>query len=146
RVISGATGFDFCCTSFIALLLLRCWRLRRERGQIGLHVIEAFGPESPVGFHPLRSLLERFGTEVTAPFLRLYLAPDELGLLQHLEMPGDRRRRDGEGLRKLAHRGAAMDEPAENGAPRWVSKGGEGAGQRVHELSFTARLINICVN
>ena len=115
-------------------------------GRIGFHIVEAFGPESAVGFHPLRSLLERFGAKVTAPLLRLYLAPDELGLLQHLEMPGDRRRRDGEGLRELPHRGAAMDEPAKNGAPRRVSKGGEGAGQRVHELSLTGRLINIYVN
>jgi len=72
------------------------------------------GTGQGLGFHPYRTALG-----VAAP-------RDQPGLLQHLQVLGDRRLAHGERRGQLADRGLAGGQPRQDGAPGRVGQGGEG--------------------
>ena len=70
--------------------------------------------------------VERPGLQVAGPELRVAPPRDQAAALQHLEVPGDRRQRHGEGSGQLGHGGVAPGEPAHDGPPGGVRQRGEG--------------------
>jgi len=69
--------------------------------------IEAVFPELAVLLDPIGGGLQAFRLDAAAPPLGVALAGDETGLLQHFQVPRDRRQGDVEGLGQLADRGFA---------------------------------------
>ena len=84
-------------------------------------MIETFGPEALVAVEPLVGLFHGFGAQAARDRAACFVADDQAGVGQHVEMFHDRRQRHRERPRQLAHRNAVLSaEPRQQRAPRRV--------------------------
>ena len=87
RMMSDLVRFIFCGHS---VLLLSLFFFAVTVFRYASEAIEALFPELPVLLHPVGDALERFGIELARAPLRLARLGDQPGLLQHLQVLGDR--------------------------------------------------------
>src|SRR3954463_6445336 len=81
---------------FIAVLLRAMLPAALQIAQVVVEAVEALLPEAAVLLDPARDLAQRRGFEAARAPLRFAPAGDEPHLLEHLEMPRDRREADRE--------------------------------------------------
>ena len=82
-----------------------------------------FAPEALVAIEPVGGGAHRFGLEAAGDGAAGFLALDETGVRQDVEMLHDRGQRHREGLRQLAHRQAFLVlKPRQQRAPRRIGK------------------------
>jgi hypothetical protein len=89
--------------------------------------VEAFGPESAVGFEPLVHADQGAGVDAAYAMLPVALSRDEGGLFEYAEVTGDSRRGDVERLDKLPHGCLTEHKTREDSAARRVRQGRERA-------------------
>src|SRR4051794_18901082 len=118
--------------------------LRSFPAQVRLEPIHPSVPRSLALLHPLDRVVERLGTHLARPPLGFPATNDQPGLLEHLQVPRDRRQAHLEGLRKLADGRLALSEPGQDRAARRVGEGGEGESELVGG-HITDRLINVAI-
>ena len=70
--------------------------------------------------------------EADDPLLATLAAGDQGGVFQHLEMAGNGRGRDREGLAQFAHCGFACGQAGQDGSAGGVGQGGEGGVETLH--------------
>ena len=116
-------------------------RCRVHLGEHGVQAAVALLGGAPVPLDPLRHQLQHLGFEVHRPPLGVTAAADQPGVLQHLQVLGDRLHAHLIGLRELADRGVPDREPRHDVAPGRVRQGCEEPGQLLcHDPSSTNRL------
>src|SRR6266496_2980680 len=69
-----------------------------QLAQVVVQASEALLPETPIVLQPVRGVLEGTRLEPAGPPLRLATARDQTGVLQHLQVLGDRGKAHREGL------------------------------------------------
>ena len=98
-------------------------------------------PELPVFLDPGGRFAEAHAFDLARAALRVLRRRDEAGVLQHLQVLGDRRLAHGEGFRQFRNRGLSLGEPGKDRTARGVREGGEGGvealGGRHCSLSIT---------
>ena len=110
-------------------------------GEHGVQAAVALLGGAPVALDPARHQLQHLGFQVHRPPLGVAAAADQPGVLQHLQVLGDRLHAHLVGLRELADRGVPDRQPGHDVAPGRVRQGGEEPGQLVcHDPSSTNRL------
>jgi hypothetical protein len=75
-----------------------------------------------LGVDPAGGLVERVRIEREQVFAAVHAAADQAGLLQHLDVLGDRVQRHGEGRGHIGHARLAGRQPVEDRAPRGVAE------------------------
>src|SRR6478735_43723 len=118
----------------LLLLLFRGLPLRRfrlQRAEIILQPIEPLLPEPAIFLEPVVDALQRIQLDPARPPLRLAAAGDQARVLQHLEMPGDRRSADVEWLRQFRDRGLAKRQPRQDRPAGRVGQSLEGRAEVV---------------
>src|SRR2546422_7080420 len=137
RVRSTTSGSSFVTTlSFAAIFLLLALNFLRfvlalQFLEVAVQLVEALLPVAPVILDPVGDVLERIRLEPARPPLRLAAALDQSRALEDLEVLGDRRKADVEGLGQLQDRGFARSEAREDRAPRGIGEGGEGGAEAI---------------
>jgi hypothetical protein len=97
-------------------------------------LIETFGPEALVAVEPLIGAFHRFGAQAAGDCASGFVADDETGVGQDVEVLHHRGQRHREGLGEFTDRNRVLFAQArEQGAPGRVGKGRESA---VQVLSF----------
>src|SRR5713226_3315131 len=96
-----------------------------------VEAVEASLPEPTVLLEPVDRLLQRRPLQARGPKLRRAAAPDQSGVLEDLEVLGDRLDADRERLCELVHRGLTLREALQDRTPRRIGEGCEGAGELV---------------
>src|SRR5439155_5799385 len=101
--------------------------------EVVVEAVKAFLPEAAVAIEPVVDAFEGGGLDPAGPPLRRATARDQAGSLQHLEMLGNGRAADVEGLGKLGHRGFAQSKPPQDGTAGGIGErrkgGAEGIGR-----------------
>ena len=100
--------------------------------EVIIKTIEGFFPEFSVMLHPMGHLFEGLCLEAAGAPLGVFVAGDQAGAVEDLEVPGDGGERDVEGPGEVGNGGFTVGEPRENGAAGGVGEGGEGEAERVH--------------
>src|SRR6266853_2253258 len=137
KVRSTTSGSSFVTTlSFAAISLLLALNFLRlvlalQFLKVGTELVEALLPVAPVVLYPVGDVLERIRLEPARPPLRLAAALDQAGALEDLEVLGDGRKADVEGLGQFQDRGFTRGEAREDRAPRGIGEGGEGGAEAV---------------
>src|SRR5215470_770622 len=121
-----------------SLALLLGFKLR----EIGVHLVETFGPEAAIARQPVVDGLERSRLQPTGPPLRLAPARDEARSLHHLQMPRYRRQADVEWLGDLVYGRFPLGEPRKDGPPGRVRECRKGDGKGIRHY-LTSYAINI---
>ena len=85
--------------------------------------LQPVGPEALVEAQPLVGAGERAGGEAAQMRAAAHLAPEQPGVLQHLDVLRGRGKRDREGGRQLADRARALGEVAQHLPARGVAEG-----------------------
>src|SRR6266540_2498021 len=111
-------------------LTLKGWEVRLPF-QVLIEAVEALLPEAPVALEPVGGVLQRCPVQPRGPRLRRASSRDQPGVLEHLEVLGDRLEAHGEGFGELVDRGLAVGEPCEDRTACRVGEGGEGAAELV---------------
>ena len=110
-------------------------------GEHGVQAPVALLGRAPVPLDPAGHQVQHLGFEVHRPALGVAAAADQPGLLQHLQVLGDRLHAHLVGLGELADRGVPDREPGHDVAPGRVGQGCEEPGQLLcHAPSSTNRL------
>src|SRR5258708_1442861 len=138
---SGSASFSAAAGFAMALLLVR-FPLAQMLGK----PVEAVLPELPVEIDPLGRLAQLRRAQPAAPMLAVRDADEQVGLLEHLQMPRDGRQRNRERRGQLADRRFTGRQPYDDGAAHRIRQGGKGTvevGSRVH---LTNTLINWTIN
>ena len=89
---------------------------------MGVEAVEAAFPELPVVLQPVRGVLERLGLQPARPPLCVASARNQSGVLEHLQVLGDRRQADRERRRDLVDGRLAFGEPREDRPARRVGE------------------------
>src|SRR5437660_9146927 len=104
-----------------------------QRLEVVIEAVKAFLPEAAVAIEPVVDAFEGRGLDPTGPPLRRATARDQAGPLQHLEMFGNGRAADVEGLGKLGYRSLAQGQPRQDGTAGGIGErrkgGAEGIGR-----------------
>src|SRR3954463_4015637 len=87
--------------------------------------VEEALPASTLTVYPIRGLGERLGTEREVMRPAGDHARDDAGLLEHLQMPRDRRLGNGQAATRLTHGGGTLAEPLDDLPAGRVGQGGE---------------------
>jgi len=80
---------------------------------------------------PVGGILQRTSLEPAGPPLRLAASRNKTGVLEHLEMLGDRGKAHFEGLGQLGDGSLARNEARQDRAPRRISEGREGNAEAI---------------
>src|SRR5687768_18252739 len=134
RVVMMARGSRSRSMLLLADTLLLRFVLRLQLAKIILQAVETFFPEAAIALQPIVNAFQSLGFDAARAPLRLASARDQAGALQHLEVLGDRRAADVEGLGQLVHRGLAERQPRQDRPARRVGEGCEFGAQRVHGI------------
>src|SRR3989442_16014184 len=97
-----------------------------QLAKIASRAVESFSQKRAIVLQPARGVLEGTRLEPAGPPLRLATARDQTGVLQHLEVLGDRGKAHREGLGQLRDRGLARAEASKDRAPGGIGQGREG--------------------
>src|SRR5882724_6704785 len=103
---SESRSMLFVAATFL-FLLLRGFAFQRsglQRAEVVLQAIQPLLPKPAIFLEPIVHALQRVQLEPAGPPLRLTAARDQAGVLQHLEMPGDRRPADVERFGQFRNR------------------------------------------
>src|SRR5437762_8956331 len=110
----------FCASGLrLRVLSLQLLEQKVEPAEVAL-------PDLAIVIEPAACVGERLWLEAARPALRIAAARDETGVLEYLEVLGDRGLAHREGLGQLHDACLARREPGENRAPRRVREGGKG--------------------
>src|SRR5262245_61471467 len=93
------------------------------RAEEAFEHLQPVGPEALVEAEPLVGAGERAGGEAAQMRAAAHLAPEQPGVLQHLDVLRGRRERDREGGCQLADRTRTLGEVAQHLPARGVAKG-----------------------
>src|SRR5215211_6031985 len=93
--------------------------------------VEAAFPERTILLEPSDGVLQRRRSQPRGPKLRRATTGDQPGLLQHLEVLGDRLDADRKGLGQLVDCGLTGHEPSQDRPACWVGEGREGTAELV---------------
>ena len=115
-------------------------RLKREGpnppAQISLERIQPRFPEQPVAFEPVPGFPHRAGSEHAIDHTALFLALDEPGVLEHVQVLHESRQRHVERPCKLGHRAPAANERRQYAPARRVGQG------REHRVEARRSIVN----
>jgi hypothetical protein len=98
---------------------------------MGLETVEAIGPFEVREAEPVIHGTQAFELKSRRAALAVASAVDETGPLQHLEVFGDGRLCQRGGFREFDDPSVTGPKAPEDRTASWVSKGGEGAAQRI---------------
>src|SRR5712691_3529784 len=133
KMRSTTSGSSFVTTlSFAAISLLLALNFLRlvlalQFLKVGTQLVETLLPVAPVVLDPFGDVPEWSRLEPAGPPLRLATALDQAGALEDLEVLGDGRKADVEGLGQFQNRSFARGEAREDRAPRGIGESREGA-------------------
>ena len=96
--------------------------------------VEALFPKLPVLLNPLRGLTDRPGVDPATVDASGLAARHEPGLLEHAQVPRDRRERHAVRLGQLAGRSLPLRQAFQHAAPNRVGQRGEDGVQRVDSI------------
>src|SRR4051794_37397964 len=103
---------------------------------MSVEACEVLVPEPAIPLHPRGGLAQRAGLETAGTPLCGTAARDETGVLQDLEVAGNRREADLERLGELGHGRLTLGEPRQDGTARGVGERSEDHAEPVSHLTL----------
>src|SRR3954449_4272673 len=99
-----------------------------QGAEVVVELVEALGPEAPVGLDPVHSGVQRRPFQVAGAELGLPAPADQARPFEHLQVLGDPRQAEDERLGQLVDRRVAGGGPGGGGPPGQVGASGRGGG------------------